>query len=200
MTISRRNLLTSMLVATLPASAFANELYGDEPAEQFPINAKETKLVDYQYQIREVDYETDQPPGSIVVNSKRRYLYLVQGGGRAIRYGVSIGKGTKAWSGVVTINRMAEWPVWTPAPYHLEVMPSLIKWKNGMPGGPDNPLGARAMYLYKGNVDTINRIHGGAKPEWIGDRKTAGCISMLNADIVHLYARVKVGARVVMLG
>jgi lipoprotein-anchoring transpeptidase ErfK/SrfK len=200
MSLSRRHLLTSMLAASVPLPAVANELYGDEVVSQFPINAKEAKLVEYQYQMREMDYETTEPAGTIVVNQKRRYLYHVLGGGRAMRYGVSIGKGTKAWSGEVTINRMAEWPVWTPAPYHLQVMPSLIKWKNGMPGGPDNPLGARAMYLYKGNVDTINRIHGGAKPDWIGNRKTAGCISMLNVDIVHLYASVKVGARVVMLG
>jgi lipoprotein-anchoring transpeptidase ErfK/SrfK len=95
---------------------------------------------------------------------------------------------------------MAEWPVWTPAPYHLQVKPELIKWKNGMPGGPDNPLGARAMYLFKGEVDTINRIHGSAKVSDIGKRATAGCIGMLNVDIIHLYGNVKVGTRVVMLG
>jgi lipoprotein-anchoring transpeptidase ErfK/SrfK len=195
MSISRRRLVSSILASALPLKAIANDLYGDE----FPINEKEAQLVEYQYQMREMDFDTAEPVGTIVVNQKRRYLYHVLGNGRAMRYGVSIGKGAKAWSGEVTINRMAEWPVWVPAPYHLQVMPSLIKWKAGMPGGPDNPLGARAMYLYKGEVDTINRIHGGAKPEWIGNRKTAGCISMLNVDIVHLYARVKVGSRVVML-
>jgi lipoprotein-anchoring transpeptidase ErfK/SrfK len=196
MTLSRRTLLSSMLAAAVPLPASANALYGDG----FPINEKEAKAVEYKFQRREMDYETAEPAGTIVVDQKRRFLYHVLGGGRATRYGVSVGKSTKAWNGVVTVNRMEEWPVWYPAPYHLQVMPSLIKWKDGMPGGPDNPLGARAMYLFSGSVDTLNRIHGGAKPEWIGDRKTAGCISLLNVDVVHLYSQVQVGTRVVMLG
>jgi lipoprotein-anchoring transpeptidase ErfK/SrfK len=196
MMLSRREFLATIAAVAAPMPVMANDLYGDD----FPVNEKEAQMVEYQFQRREMEFDTPEPAGTIVVNQKRRYLYHVLGNGRAMRYGVSIGKGSKAWSGEVTINRMAEWPVWVPAPYHLEVMPSLIKWKNGMPGGPDNPLGARAMYLYKGDVDTINRIHGGAKPDWIGNRKTAGCISMLNVDIVHLYANVKLGTRVIMLG
>jgi lipoprotein-anchoring transpeptidase ErfK/SrfK len=195
MTISRRTLLSTLLAAALPLPAQAESLYGDE----FPINMKENMEVEYPLRMRDLDFQTAEPPGTIVVDQQHRFLYHVLGGGRATRYGVSVGKTAKAWTGEVTINRMAEWPVWTPAPYHLEAMPSLIKWKDGMPGGPDNPLGARAMYLYKGNVDTINRIHGGARPEQLGNRKTAGCIAMLNMDIVHLYANVQVGTRVVML-
>jgi lipoprotein-anchoring transpeptidase ErfK/SrfK len=96
---------------------------------------------------------------------------------------------------------MKEWPTWIPAPYHIATKPSLAQYlPNGMPGGPDNPLGARAMYLFKGEVDTINRIHGSAKLTDIGKKATAGCIGMLNADIIHLYGNVSVGTRVVMLG
>jgi lipoprotein-anchoring transpeptidase ErfK/SrfK len=195
MFLTRRALLTTSLAASLPRVASAESLYGDE----FPINMKENMEVEYPLRMRELDFQTAEPAGTIVVDQQHRFLYHVLGGGRAMRYGVSVGKTAKAWAGEVTINRMAEWHVWTPAPYHLEALPSLIKWKDGMPGGPDNPLGARAMYLYKGNVDTINRIHGGARLEHLGNRKTAGCIAMLNMDIVHLYANVQVGTRVVML-
>ncbi len=95
---------------------------------------------------------------------------------------------------------MKEWPTWTPAPYHIKTKPDLAKWlPGGMPGGPDNPLGARAMYLYKGDVDTINRIHGAAHLADIGKKATAGCIGMLNGDVIDLYNRVQVGTRVVML-
>jgi lipoprotein-anchoring transpeptidase ErfK/SrfK len=195
MLISRRSFLITAFAASLPLPVSADSLYGDE----FPINKKEALEVEYPFRMRDMKFETAEPAGTIVVDQTHRFLYHVLGGGMARRYGVSVGKDSHKWSGAVTINRMAEWPVWVPAPYHLQVKPELIKWKNGMPGGLDNPLGARAMYLYKGEVDTINRIHGGAKPEQIGNRKTAGCIAMLNVDIVHLYSQVKVGTRVVML-
>jgi lipoprotein-anchoring transpeptidase ErfK/SrfK len=195
MPISRRHFITTALAAASPLPAFAEGLYG----EPFPINTKEAMDVEYPLRRRELKFETAEPAGTIVVDQVHRFLYHILGSGKAMRYGVSVGKVSMAWEGEVIINRMAEWPVWTPAPYHLQALPSLIKWKDGMPGGLDNPLGARAMYLYKGEVDTINRIHGGARPEQIGNRKTAGCIAMLNVDIVHLYSQVQVGTRVVML-
>jgi lipoprotein-anchoring transpeptidase ErfK/SrfK len=145
-------------------------------------------------------FDTQEPPGTIVVEASKRFLYLVQEGGQSIRYGCSLGKGAKAWTGEVVIKKMKEWPTWTPSPYHIGVKPDLAKWlPDGMPGGPDNPMGARALYLYKGEVDTINRIHGAAKLSEIGKKATAGCIGMLNADIIDLYARVTVGTRVVMV-
>jgi lipoprotein-anchoring transpeptidase ErfK/SrfK len=145
-------------------------------------------------------FKTQEPAGTIVVDTKRCFLYLVQKGGQAVRYGVAVGKSSKAWTGEAVIKRMAKWPVWVPAPYHLEQIPSLAKHINGMPGGLDNPMGARALYLYQGEVDTINRIHGSAKPSEIGSKKTAGCFGMLNIDIIHLYDRVAIGTRVVVLG
>lgn len=196
MPITRRALLASVLFAGFVPGSRALALEG----EPFPVNEAEARAVDYKFQRREVDYKTQEPAGTIVVDPKRRFLYHVLGNGLATRYGVSVGKSTKAWSGEATIKRMAKWPVWVPAPYHLEAMPSLAKYINGMPGGPDNPMGARALYLYQGEVDTINRIHGATLPSQIGSMKTAGCIGMLNIDVIHLYDRVAIGTRVVMLG
>lgn len=195
MGISRRLLIGSGLSAGL----FFN--HPSSASEPFKINTSEARDVEYKYQRREMAYETNEPPGTIIVDPIYRFLYFVLGGGQARRYGVSVGKSAKAWTGEVVIKKMAEWPVWTPAPYHIQVKPDLAKYlPNGMPGGPDNPLGARALYLFKGEVDTINRIHGGAKPGDIGLKHTAGCIGMLNVDIVHLYANVQLGTRVLMLG
>jgi lipoprotein-anchoring transpeptidase ErfK/SrfK len=195
MPITRRALLTSMLFAGFVPNSRALALSG----EPFPVPESEARAVDYKFRRREVDYKTQESAGTIVVDPKRRFLYHVSGNGRAIRYGVSVGKASKAWSGEAVIKRMAKWPVWVPAPYHLEEKPSLAEYINGMPGGPDNPMGARALYLYQGNVDTINRIHGAAKPSEIGSKKTAGCIGMLNIDVIHLYDRVEIGTRVVVL-
>ena len=195
MPITRRALLTSVVFAGLFPNSRALALSG----EPFPVGESDARMVDYKFRRREMDYKTQEPAGTIVVDPKRRFLYHVSGNGLAMRYGVAVGKSSMAWSGEAVIKRMAKWPVWVPAPYHLEHMPSLAKYINGMPGGPDNPLGARAMYLYQGDVDTINRIHGGAKPSQIGGKTTAGCIGMLNTDVIHLYDRVEIGTRVVVL-
>ncbi len=195
MPITRRALLTSVLFAGVVPNSRALALSG----EPFPVSESDARAVDYKFRRREMDYKTQEPAGTIVIDPKRRFLYHVLGGDRATRYGVSVGKSSKAWSGEAVIKRMAKWPVWVPAPYHLAGMPSLAKYINGMPGGPDNPMGARAMYLYQGDVDTINRIHGGTMPAQIGGKKTAGCIGMLNIDVIHLYDRVEIGTRVVML-
>jgi len=195
MPITRRALLTSGLIAGVVPNARALALSG----EPFPVLESETRKVDYKFRRREVDYETPEPAGTIVVEPRRRFLYLVLGSGRAMRYGVAVGKASKAWSGEAVIKRMAKWPVWVPTPEHLEAIPSLAKYLNGMPGGPGNPMGARAMYLYRGDVDTINRIHGAAKPADVGRKATAGCIGLLNVDVIHLYDRVEIGTRVVML-
>jgi lipoprotein-anchoring transpeptidase ErfK/SrfK len=194
MSLNRRLVVSSLLAA--PAL-----LTGRAWAEQFKINAKEATQVEYKYQMREMEFETAEPAGTIVVEPHKCFLYYVLGGGMARRYGVSLGKSAHAWSGEVVIQKMKEWPNWIPAPYHLEHKPELAKWlPDGMPGGPDNPLGARAMYLFKGEVDTVNRIHGGAQLDWIGHKATAGCIGMLNVHVAHLYSQVQVGTRVVMLG
>jgi lipoprotein-anchoring transpeptidase ErfK/SrfK len=196
MPITRRALLATGIFAGLAPVSRALAQSG----EPFPVRESEARAVPYKFQRREMAYKTQEPAGTIVVDAKRCFLYHVSGGGRATRYGVSVGKASKAWRGEAVIKRMAKWPVWVPAPYHLEEIPSLAKHINGMPGGLDNPMGARALYLYQGDVDTINRIHGSAKPSEIGSKKTAGCIAMLNIDVIHLYDRVALGTRVVVLG
>ena len=196
MPISRRGFFTVLLASGLLPGREAFALSG----EPFPVRESDTKDIPYKFRRREVDYATQEPAGTIVVDPKRRFLYYVLGNGRAMRYGVAVGKSSKAWSGETVIKRMAKWPVWVPTPEHLVAIPSLAKYLNGMPGGsPDNPMGARAMYLYQGDVDTINRIHGAAKTSEVGRKVTAGCIGLLNVDVIHLYDRVKIGTRVVML-
>jgi lipoprotein-anchoring transpeptidase ErfK/SrfK len=143
-----------------------------------------------------VDYHRKESPGTIVVDSDNHYLYYVQDGGKAIRYGVTVGEEALAFSGIARVGNMAEWPKWTPtADIHkrIEGLPASV------PGGVDNPLGARALYLYQGNRDTLFRIHGTNQPEYIGASISSGCIRMTNEDVIDLYGRVKQGAVVVVL-
>jgi lipoprotein-anchoring transpeptidase ErfK/SrfK len=192
MSLTRRELLASAL-----ALGFAPRARAEEP---FAVDMLAPTKLDYKFKRRETEYDASVPPGTIVVEYTKRLLFHVHSPGLATRYGVSVGKGAKAWKGEVTIAKMTEWPRWFPAPYHLSIKPDLQKWlPNGMPGGPENPMGARAMYLYKGKVDTVNRIHGAAKFDDIGKKNTAGCIGMLDGDIIHLFANVTVGTKVVMV-
>ena len=131
-----------------------------------------------------------------MVDSDNHYLYLVQEDGKAIRYGVTVGEEALAFSGIARVGNMAEWPKWTPtADIHkrIEGLPASV------PGGVDNPLGARALYLYQGNRDTLFRIHGTNQPEYIGASISSGCIRMTNEDVIDLYSRVKPGTVVVVL-
>jgi len=133
---------------------------------------------------------TGEAPGTIVVRLQERKLYLVQPGGEAIRYGVGIGKDGFRWSGRAQVQYGKEWPRWTPPPEMIQRKPELVKWQNGQPGGLDNPLGARALYLFKDGQDTGYRIHG--SPEWwsIGQAMSSGCVRLINQDIIDLYSRV----------
>ncbi|MBZ9676611.1 L,D-transpeptidase [Mesorhizobium sp. ES1-1] len=133
---------------------------------------------------------TGEAPGTIVVHLNERMLYLVQPGGEAIRYGVGIGKDGFRWSGRANIQYGKEWPTWTPPPEMIQRKPELVKWQGGQPGGLDNPLGARALYIYQDGKDTGYRIHG--SPEWwsIGQAMSSGCVRLINQDIIDLYSRV----------
>jgi lipoprotein-anchoring transpeptidase ErfK/SrfK len=141
---------------------------------------------------QEVSYETAHTPGTIVVDTKERRLYLVLGNGRALRYGVGVGKPGFEWGGVQHVSMKREWPDWRPPEQMLRRRPDLPRY---MPGGEDNPLGARALYL----GSTLYRIHGSNEPETIGDAVSSGCIRMTNDDVIDLYERVRVGARVVVM-
>ncbi|MFO1169274.1 MAG: L,D-transpeptidase [Rhodoblastus sp.] len=139
---------------------------------------------------------TGEAPGTITVDTENRYLYLSMAGGQAVRYDVGVGREGFEWSGNARIGRMAEWPAWTPPAAMLKRRPDLPRH---MAGGLDNPLGARAMYLYSGNRDTMFRIHGSNEPWTIGQAVSSGCIRMLNADVEDLYSRVRVGSKVIVL-
>ena len=148
------------------------------------------------YRRHMVDYHRAEAPGTILVDTDARFLYYVLPGGKAIRYGVAVGEEALAWSGVARVGRKLEWPDWIPTP---EIQARLGPYPARVPGGPANPLGARGIYLYVGNKDTLYRIHGTNQPEYIGQAISSGCIRMTNEDVIDLYNRVKTGATVVVL-
>ncbi len=141
---------------------------------------------------QQVNYATTEAPGTIVIDTPTTYLYFVLGGGRAIRYGIGVGRDGFTWSGVRTIERKTEWPDWLPPVDMLQRQPYLPRF---MAGGPGNPLGARAMYL----SGTVYRIHGTNKPSSIGTHVSSGCIRLLNEDVIDLYGRTHIGTKVVVL-
>jgi lipoprotein-anchoring transpeptidase ErfK/SrfK len=156
--------------------------------------------VEMQFERYRVDDPTGEAPGTIIVDTKDKYLYFVEPGRKAVRYGVATGQEAYGWTGTAKVGRMAEWPHWMPPADMLKRWPHLQPTANagGLPGGPDNPLGARALYLYSGNKDTMYRIHGTNEPEKIGRGVSSGCIRMRDIDVIDLYNRVKVGTKVVV--
>jgi lipoprotein-anchoring transpeptidase ErfK/SrfK len=194
----------ALALAMLPVAAVAAqpdvaaELTGaaDEP---FAISYAEVEQVPETFRRQEVPYETSHAPGTLVVDTGARYLYLVLEGGRALRYGIGVGRDGFQWSGTAEIGRKAAWPRWTPPKAMVARDRFAAKWAKGMPGGPKNPLGARALYLFANGTDTLFRIHGTIQPNSIGQAVSSGCVRMLNADIVDLYERVGTGAKVVVI-
>jgi lipoprotein-anchoring transpeptidase ErfK/SrfK len=148
----------------------------------------------------QVDDPTGEAPGTIVIDSKQHFLYFVLPNRKAIRYGVATGSEAAGWTGTAIVGRKAEWPHWMPPADMLERWPHLkpTAAAGGLPGGPDNPLGARALYLYQNNKDTLYRIHGTNEPETIGRDVSSGCIRMANIDAIDLYNRAQVGAKVIV--
>ena len=160
---------------------------GDEPG----LIADDNVELDPQFKKTAVLYRTSEPPGTIIISTKDRHLYLVQGGGRALRYGIGVGRDGFQWQGLVNITRKAEWPDWTPPPEMIVRQPYLPRF---MAGGPGNPMGARAMYL----GTTVYRIHGTNRPDTIGTAVSSGCFRLVNADVADLYERVPVGTKVII--
>ncbi len=174
--------------------------YAERPAEKFPVVAVDPSQIDAQFLKQVVDYRSPHPPGTVVVDPHRRFLYLVQSGGKAIRYGVGVGREGLAFAGTGTVQEKREWPHWTPTAAMIARDPKrYAKWAAGMEGGAANPLGARALYLFKNGQDTRYRIHGTTEPDSIGKAVSSGCIRMMNQDVIDLYGRVPLGARVVVL-
>ena len=164
-----------------------------------------TATVNPAYLRTEVAYNRREAPGTLVVDPQNHYLYLVQKGGRALRYGVGVGAEGFGWTGVATVHNKQEWPDWYPTEEMLQRKPeirrALVQLQSGigMPGGPENPLGARALYLWQGNKDTLYRIHGTNEPGTIGQNVSSGCIRLTNDDVIDLYERTAAGTKVVVL-
>ena len=176
-------------------------MYAAVPGEPFPVPAVDLNTVDSRFWRREVQYPGNQPPGTIIVDPNARFLYLVLEGGRALRYGVGVGR-TEAFNfvGEAVIQRKAAWPSWTPTRDMIAREPERYgPYAGGLPGGLDNPLGARALYLYRDGRDTLYRLHGTNEPWSIGRQVSSGCVRLLNQDIIDLYGRVPIGSRVYVL-
>ena len=166
----------------------------------FIIPPIEVTTIDPSLMRQEVAWHGKEKPGSIVVNVPQRRLYLVQANGRALRYGVGVGR-TEGMNfrGSAVIGRKERWPHWTPTANMIAAMPQYRPYAGGMEGGPDNPLGARALYLYRDGQDTFFRLHGTTEPETIGQAVSSGCIRLFNQDIIDLYNRVPVGTHVTVV-
>lgn len=185
--------------AVPPPDPFYVAMYAALPAERFPIPAVDVRTIDPQFLRQQVAYVTTENPGTIVVDTGARFLYLVQEQDLALRYGIGVGREGFGWSGLATIQRKAEWPIWTPPASMIERDPSLAQYAGGMAPGLENPLGARALYLYQGGIDTLYRLHGTNEPWSIGQAMSSGCIRMFNQDVIDLHRRTPAGTRVVVL-
>jgi lipoprotein-anchoring transpeptidase ErfK/SrfK len=187
-------MLGGCMQATLAPSSDASMTSRDRQLLAHPPYAQ--AKIPEQYLRHVVDYPRNERPGTILVDTDARYLYYVLPGGKALRYGVAVGEEAMAFSGVATVGRTAEWPDWVPTP---EIQARLGPFPSRIQGGPANPLGARALYLYQGNKDTLFRIHGTNQPEYIGQAISSGCIRMTNPDVIDLFDRVQPGTTVVVL-
>lgn len=203
MSISRRGLLlgfSALLAgcATNGPNHAAN--YAALPDEKFPMPAMPLEKIKPELRRQQVAYSTKHDAGTIVIDTPARRLYYVLGDGQAMRYGIGVGRNGYALAGSAYIGRKAEWPAWTPTGNMIRRDPAKnLKYAGGVPGGPNNPLGARAMYLYRNGNDTMFRIHGTTQPWSIGQAMSSGCVRMLNHDVVDLYERTTVGGRVIVL-
>jgi len=191
MTKFRHLIWMSMATLDLILSASQSFAQGTERDDQPGLIADDSYQLDPEWQKQIVYYRTTEAPGTIIVSTAERHLYLVQPGGRAIRYGIGVGRDGFQWQGLLNISKKAEWPDWTPPPEMIARQPYLPRF---MAGGPGNPLGARAMYLGA----TVYRIHGTNRPDTIGTKVSSGCFRLVNDDVVDLYARVPVGTHVIV--
>lgn len=171
-------------------NAWYSGLMADDPYDVPLVNKA---MLDRKFHRQRVDYAGREAPGTIVVDIDNRFLYLVEDGGKAMRYGIGVGRNGFAWRGDARVARTGVWPNWSPTDNMRRIDPTLPTF---MEGGIENPLGARALYLYQGNRDTLFRIHGTNEPWSIGEAVSSGCVRLLNEDIVDLYNRVRPGARV----
>lgn len=177
------------------------EIYGAVTGEPFPIPSVPPGIVPPRFWRERVVDPTGEAPGTVVVDPSTFYLHLVEEGSTAMRYGIGVGRQGFGWSGEAQIRFKRRWPTWTPPEEMIARDPSLEPYSaenGGQPPGLDNPLGARALYLFQGDVDTLYRIHGTNEPRSIGNAVSSGCVRMLNQDVIDLYDRVRTGAPVLV--
>ncbi|MBL8789099.1 MAG: L,D-transpeptidase [Rhizobiales bacterium] len=170
-----------------------------ESPVDFPIERVDLDKIPEKFHRQMVGYGGMESPGTIIVDPTRRFLYLVQEDNSAIRYGVGVGRQGFAWSGEAVVQMKRRWPRWIPPEEMTYRDAHAAEWNNGMPGGPNNPLGARALYLFSNGQDTLYRIHGTNEPNSIGKAMSSGCIRMLNEDVADLFDRVPKGSKVIVL-
>ncbi|RDI59576.1 L,D-transpeptidase [Microvirga subterranea] len=219
MGLSRRTFILGIPAAAgasslLPTTGFAQPfggrstyeaIYGPVGNDLYPVPGVNLTRINPAYLRKLVPYDTPEAPGTIVIDTGARYLYHVQDGGLAMRYGVGVGRTGFSWSGTAMIGDKQEWPDWYPPKEMFSRQPELMEQMGelpggpGMAGGPGNPLGARALYLFQGKKDTLYRIHGTFEPWTIGTNVSSGCIRMINQDAMDLYDRTPIGTRVVVL-
>jgi lipoprotein-anchoring transpeptidase ErfK/SrfK len=217
--LSRRKMFMAFAsLAVLPAlaqRASSHALYGDDPdatplrdetllppaesPDDFEIASADLSKIPPRFHRQIVTWEGIEESGTIVVDPGERFLFHVMDNGSAVRYGVGVGRAGFAWSGEAQVAMKRRWPRWVPPEDMVYRDANALKWVNGMPGGPENPLGARALYLYANGQDTLYRIHGTNDPSSIGKAMSSGCIRMLNEDVADLFERVSTGTKVVVL-
>ncbi len=184
--------------STIGSGVFSND-YGAVTDAGYQLPRIPIERVPLKYRRQTVRYDTREKPGTIIVDTQNKFLYFVTGGGEAIRYGIGVGREGFEWHGTAHIALKREWPTWTPPSEMIKRQPELAKFAGGMEPGLTNPLGARAMYLFNKGGDMGYRLHG--SPEWnsIGKAMSSGCIRLMNQDIIDLYDRAQVGAKVIVL-
>jgi lipoprotein-anchoring transpeptidase ErfK/SrfK len=181
-----------------PGPSVVASSYGALPDEPFPIPAVDLKKLKPKYRRRLVDFPTAEVPGTIIVDTPARYLYLVLDNGKAMRYGVGIGRDGFTWGGRGRIQYKRAWPRWTPPVEMIARQPELEKYRSGMEPALDNPLGARALYIFQNSQDTFYRLHGTQDAASIGKAVSSGCVRLINQDIIDLYNRARPGATIIV--
>ncbi|SFK39944.1 L,D-transpeptidase family protein [Methylocapsa palsarum] len=177
----------------------AAKLYGPVPEKKFPIPAVDVSKIDPKYYRRTVRYDTREAPGTIIIDAANYYVYRVEGDGNATRYGANVPRKGFLWNGDAYVGRKAEWATWTPPKEMIVRQPEAAKYAAGMPGGLDNPLGARTLYLYQNGKYTVCTIYSTSDPESIGRGVTSGCTGLLTQDMLDLYERTPIKTKVILL-
>src|SRR6478735_11048135 len=185
--------------ATINDMSEAKKIYGPVADKRFDIPAVDVSKLDAKYVRRTVRYHSKEAPGTIIVDPGNYYVYRMEGDGNATRYGANVGRDGFRWSGDAYVGRKSEWATWTPPKEMIQRQPEAAKWARGMPGGLDNPLGARTLYLYQNGAYTLYTIYASSVPESIGTGITSGCVGLLSQDMMHLYSRTPVKTKVVVL-